>query len=193
MALAIEKVPSNVSECSSRQHYITPSLGLRPRYMDQTVYVCNSHNQFRHKDPWTMSAVSCNDFFGKFLPFCDFSCNISPLRKAGRPAGAYGAFRCFEPPFQLPDPPVRGARCLAVCLAAPGSHAIGLPWRVTHWWAARKASRALTPVLAPRSAPREIVRRYSSPPALTGGRIELPSLPPAIALPLAPFDLCLHM
>eukprot|EP00966_Prymnesium_polylepis_P253327 5855009-Prymnesium_polylepis.1 len=27
---------------------------------------------------------------------------------------------------------------------------------------------------------------YSSPPALTGGRIDLPSLPPAIALPLAP-------
>eukprot|EP00966_Prymnesium_polylepis_P315151 7282025-Prymnesium_polylepis.2 len=81
-----------------------------------------------------MSAVSFMRWlFGPFFVHLSaFPCIISPLRKAGRPASAYGAFSCSEPPFRLCDPRSCAAHALPRRLPRRAGHANGLPWRVTH-------------------------------------------------------------
>eukprot|EP00966_Prymnesium_polylepis_P313360 7240830-Prymnesium_polylepis.1 len=65
-------------------------------------------------------------FWAIFCPFCAFSCNISPLRTAARPARADGAYRCWEPPFRLPDLPLRCAHAPShreSCIVHDGANA----------------------------------------------------------------------
>ena len=130
--------------------------------------------------------------------FCTFSCAF--LSSAPDPHGRQLSPRSWRArglAASLPAPPAEPCAvrtCSCILRSAAGSR-MHRPQPAQHGQRPGHAARPRRPAFmqTPRFAPRKIVKRYSSPPALTGGRIDLPSLPPAIALPLAPFDLCLHM
>eukprot|EP00966_Prymnesium_polylepis_P259320 5989713-Prymnesium_polylepis.1 len=91
---------------------ITPSLALRPRYIGIwtsqfmfAIYIID----FRHKDPWTMSA---------------FPRSETP---AGRLA-LMARFAALRHPSGCPTLLCAG-RALPRCLPRRAGHAIGLPWR----------------------------------------------------------------